>query len=157
MAEKEYYPFRISPQMRLINALQTLQIPLAKPEKYLKLIITYMDIVNFSEQAEQDLICYVKIGSRSIFQSGFVSATGLDLPKPTSETRSSARAGLPYDRLSSTSSAGFPDNLLFGEKQLPYVVKSNEVVYFEIKNQSSVYKHGVIVDLQGVFVRGTEE
>jgi len=153
MADKEYYPLRISPQMRRLDALQTLQIPIAKPEKYLRLIITYMDLITFSEQAEQDLICYLKIGSRNIFESGYQSATGLDSPKPVADTRSNARSSLLYDLVSSASGAGNHDNYMFGEKQIPYSIKNYEVIYFEIKNQSAVYKHGVIVDLQGLFVR----
>jgi hypothetical protein len=151
---KKFYPFKVSPQMRIINTdTENDKLPVALPQQGLWLYIRKVEVITFTEQADQDLIVTLFVGDKGLFRSGLKTPSSstepfADLPFAT-ETRNINTEGMAYTQISSATGLGFPGNFVTPSENLNFWVKPKEPVIFWITNQSVVVKHPVKVSVEG--------
>lgn len=152
----DIYPFKVSPQLRRVAAGETVQIPLAKPQKALELLLTQMDVITFSEQGDQDLIVSLRVNERIYYQSGYMAPSTatppFDRPYQKTDTRVNSDSGGPYNRVAKDGDTGRPDNWMPGNRNITAYARGNETVIFAVQNQSDVYDHSVMVGLEGMYI-----
>lgn len=152
----------ISPQLRKILPATPLTITLFTISKDYIARIKRIRWEMFSAQAYQDLKITLWAGNQLILTSGKIGTSGLAVaPSPGKivETRLGATAGLPLTSISTITGIGNPDNFLPTYEELFFIAQENTTINFVVENQSTVYQHGIFVNLSGwVFpYRGNEE
>lgn len=141
---------RISEQQRIVNPGLTETIYLYKVPPRMFFILQDFFFQKLSEQGEQDLIVTLKADKKIIARSGKYQTTQPEYP---SESRVSNTSGLLYSEISSSDGSGTPDNFSMLNKNIYIALEGNTLLTVDVKNQSAVYKHGIIVGGSGMLVR----
>lgn len=143
-------PHRISVQQRIIDPGETETIYLYKVPPRMVFILQSFFFEKETEQGEQDLVVSLKADKKIISRSGKYQVINPEYP---TEERTVNTPGIFYSEISSSNGSGTPDNFSISNWNMYIPLDGNTVLSVEIKNQSSVYKHGIMVGGSGMLVR----
>jgi len=140
-------PFNNSPQLREIEANTTSTFNLATSPSGKAIVINRFTFDYVSMQAQQDLILYLQKGNTPYIRSGKKEPSLSNPDGITQDTRDIAKSGAIYSAVSKIGGS-FPDNFNFLEESFLFSFE-NETVKIKIENQSSLFKHSVIIGCSG--------
>lgn len=142
-------PFRKSIQKKSFSPGESNTIKMIKVPPGMNFIIRKVEIETMSEQAEQDLIFFLKAGKSILFESGKYQTIDPNYPL---ELRESNTIGSSYSEISSSDGYGRPDNFDIIEASYPSLYSENTEIVFNVKNQSAVYTHTIKVGISGTLI-----
>jgi len=146
-------PFRRSKQIRNIPIGETIKVKMVKVFPGMNFILKEIIIDTFSEQADQDLVCLLKNGNSILTRLGkFQISNDPSDPDFPTESRPENTEGSFFSEISSSNGSGTPDNFEFTACSYPSLYLENTEIIFEVKNQSAVYNHPVILGISGFFI-----
>ncbi|HDI51234.1 MAG TPA: hypothetical protein ENF45_01265 [Bacteroidetes bacterium] len=149
----EAMPINPSPQLRQISPGTNTKVQIFLVARQYIARISDFKITYYSEQAKQDLQISLLIGdSKQIFVSGLVKpvTTGSSVPISLSrETRAISNTGMPYTSIAKVGGVGYPDNLPRDITRTFAIAYENDLISWQIINQSDLYTHAVKLELYG--------